>query len=687
MLPLVMFTIVSETVYPHTKKIDYFYEVHGIQIEDPYIWLENLEDPEVKSWINSQNRLTVSTLKNFHGFRKLYREIERSWRKEYISLPIKRGNFYFFYRDDGKKNHSVYCMSSGRVWDPKRARILIDPNKFDREGYISLDFVVPSLEGNFIALGKSYGGSESSTLYIMDVKNRRMLSDSIPNAKWTSIAWLKDGSGFFYTRNTDSVKFRPYVYFHKIGQAYTYDNYIFGEDLPDTWTPSIAIDRTGRYLILYVEKGWAENDVYLKDLAEDSDFIPIAKDRPGNFEVKVYGDYLYILTNWGAPNYRILKIPINYPNLDNAEEIVPESSWIIEGFSIAGKRIVLNVSDSTFTRLIVKKLDGSFDHEIRLPLKGTAYFTTEDEDSPVIYISFSSFLYPPTIFCYNLETHEMKKIWQQKVKFDPQDYEQKFVKYVSRDGTEIPMYIIHRKGLKLDGNNPTILTGYGGFNVSMRPRFTGEDLFVKRGFVLAIPCLRGGGEFGEKWHKMGMRENKQNVFDDFIAAAEYLIKNGYTNPDKLVISGGSNGGLLVGAVMAQRPELFKAVYCSVPLLDMVRYHKFGVAHIWIPEYGNPDLAEDFKFLYEYSPYHRIDRNKGEVLPSVFFHTAEFDGRVHPMHAMKMAAKMQSEFKTKGPVLLYVEPKAGHGAGKPRKQGIESSTLRASYIFWQLGINP
>jgi prolyl oligopeptidase len=685
MLTILFLSLVNGFRYPETKEVNYTYEMHDVSISDPYIWLEDIENSDVKAWIKAQNNLALSTLKGLKGYKKLYREIDKSWKRPYVSLPTKRGNYFFFYKDDGKSNHSVLYVSMGCAWNPRKGKKLIDPNKFSKDGHIALDFAVPSLDGEFVAFGKSFGGSENSTLYILDVSKGKVLRDSIPDTKWTSIAWLRDNSGFYYTRNTEKDKFRPFVYFHKVGTPYEEDEYVFGKELPETWSPSVYTDRSGRFLFLSVEKGWAENDLYVKDLTKAGEFISVARNLKGTFEAKVYGDQLYILTNWNAPRYRILRTTVNAPGVETAEEIIPEGSYVIENFEIAGKKIVLRILDSTFTRLIVTDLDGKFDHEITLPQRGTAYFTIEDENSPVIYISYSSFLYPPTIFHYDLENRMLTKVWQMKVKFKPEDYEQKFVLYSSKDGAKVPMYIIHKRGIRLDGRNPALLTGYGGFNVSMRPRFMGDDLFVKRGFVLAIACLRGGGEFGEEWHRMGMRENKQNVFDDFISAAEYLISEGYTNPEKLVISGGSNGGLLVGAVMAQRPDLFKAVYCGVPLLDMVRYHKFGVAHIWIPEYGNPENPDDFKYIYEYSPYHRIDKNREKIFPSVFFHTAEFDGRVHPSHAMKMAAKMQSKFRTKGPVLLYVEPLAGHGAGKPRKQELESATLRAIYLFWQLDV--
>jgi prolyl oligopeptidase len=671
-------------VYPQTKSLPVVDTLFGIEIKDPYRWLENVDDPEVKKWVEEQNNLTLRTLKNLKGFRKLYREIDKTSRRKWISVPSVFEDIYFFEKYDGKSNHSVVYMSKGK-WDIKRAKKIIDPNKFSKDGLVALDFFYPSYDGKLIALGKSYGGSENSILYIFDVEKGIYLPDSIPDTKWTSVAWLPDKSGFYYTRNTGGDKFLPRVYFHKLGDDYKNDKYIFGEGLPETWTPSISATRDKRFLILSIEKGWSSNDLYFKKIDSEGDWQKIAENLDGTFTLASYGDYFYILTNYKAPRYRLIRVPIENPDIEKAQEIIPQNQWVLETFSFAGGKLIFKVTDSTFTRIFVADLNGKIEYEIPLPERGSAYFTIENYESPVIYISFQSFRYPPAIFSFNVNTKEMKKIWQLKVDFNVDDYVQEFVMYPSKDGTLVPMYIIHKKDMKMDGNNPALLTGYGGFAVGMSPHFLGENTYLKRGFVYAIACLRGGNEFGEEWHRQGMRDKKQNVFDDFISAAEYLIQKGYTNPEKLAISGGSNGGLLVGAVMTQRPDLFRAVYCGVPLLDMIRYHKFGVAHLWIPEYGNPDNPEDFKYLYDYSPYHRIDRNLDKVFPAVFFHTAEFDGRVHPMHAMKMAAKMQNMVKTKGPVLLYVEPQAGHGAGKPRKKAIEDRTLSTIFILWQLGV--
>lgn len=676
--------LVFNFAYPQSKTVYVKDTIFGVEISDPYRWLENVEDPEVKDWIAKQNDLALTTLKSLPGYRKLHREIKRDSRRKNVSLPSFRRGRYFYYKYDGKSDHSVLYMTE-KKWNYRRNKKILDPNRFSKDGLVSLDFAYLSLDGKYAAFGKSYGGSENSTLYILDIDHRRLLSDTIPDTKWTSVAWLPDNSGFYYARNTGGKRFLPRIYFHKIGTTYVSDQYVFGEGLPETWMPSINISKDGRFLVLSVEKGWTQNDLYIRKTEDKGDWVKIAENLDGTFSLRVYQDNFYILTNYKAPNYRLLRVSVSDPNIDRAQEIIPEKGWILEDFDFAGGKLVFAVTESTFSRIFVADLEGNVEYEIPLPVKGTAYFSVEDHESPIIYIGFQSFLYPPSIFSYDVNTRKMKKIWQEKVHFKPEKFTQEFVLYPSKDGTNIPMYILRKIDTKLDGTNPTILTGYGGFGAGMKPYFMGENAFFRRNFVYAVACLRGGNEFGEEWHRQGMRDKKQNVFDDFISAAEYLINRGYTNPEKLAISGGSNGGLLVGAVMVQRPDLFKAVYCGVLLLDMIRFHRFGVAHIWIPEYGNPDDPEDFKYLFAYSPYHRIDTATDKIMPSVFFHTAEFDGRVHPMHAMKMAAKMQNMFKSKGPVLLYVEPKAGHGAGMPRKKRIENSTLRTIYLLWQLGV--
>ncbi len=672
--------------YPDTPMQEVVNTLHGVEVRDPYRWLEDLDDPKVRAWIEQQNQLTRSILDSLPERDAIEKEIARLFKKESLSMPTYRNGRYFFYRRDPEQNHSVLYMSVGK-FDPDDARVVIDPNGFSEDGTVALDFAYISLDGKLIAYGKSEKGSENSTLYILDVDTGRQLEDTIPNTKWTSLAWLPDNSGFYYTRNTGGDKFIPRVFFHRLGTRWEDDPMAFGDGLPETDLPGVSISRDGRYMFLYIHRGWDSNDLFIKDMRDGygwDGWKKISEGIDAKTYATVYRDTVYILTNYEAPRYRILKAPLEDPDITNAKEIYPQQGprTVIRGIFLAGGKLLIRLSHNTYQKMIVADTDGNEEYEIPTPTEGIIYATNETEDRPRIYYSFQSFFYPPEIHSYDLKTHEDSLIYRMKTSYNPENFEQKFVFYRSKDGTEIPLYILYPRGIKLDGTHPALLTGYGGFDVSMSPYYNEIAMFwLSHGGVYALAALRGGGEFGEEWHRAGMRENKQNVFDDFIAAAEYLIDNGYTSSERLGIMGGSNGGLLIGAAITQRPDLFRAAVCSVPLLDMVRYHKFGVAKIWVPEYGNPDDPDDFKYLYAYSPYHHV--REGVVYPSVLFWTAESDGRVHPMHAMKMAARMQAVARPDRPVLLYVEPKAGHGVGKPVKKRIKSTADELIFIMWQL----
>ncbi len=675
-----------EITYPKTPVRTVVDTVHGVEIADPYQWLENLDDPEVRKWIEAQNRLTRSILDSLPGRKELESEIEKLFRKESLSLPGYRKGRYFFYRREPEQNHAVLYMSEGR-FDPENARVVLDPNTFSEDGTVALDFAYISLDGKLIAYGKSAGGSENSTLYVLDVDTGEHLADTIPNTKWTSLAWLPDNSGFYYTRNVGGDKFVPRIFFHQLGTDWQDDPMVFGEGLEETSLPGIGITKDGRFLVLTIHHGWNRNDVYIKAVGDEPDWNgwkTVAEGLDALTSVEIYGDTVYILTNYQAPRYRILKAPVSDPNILNAIEVFPQQDerTVIRGFDVLRDRLLINLSHNTYRRLLIADTDGRVISEIKTPVEGIIYARIEDHESPTIYYAFESFFYPPEIHRFDIETGKDELIYRMKSGYDPSNFEQKLVFYRSKDGTEIPLYILHPRGIKPDGSHPTLLYGYGGFNVSMSPFYNElAMLWLSHGGVYALAAIRGGGEFGEEWHRAGMRENKQNVFDDFIAASEYLIDEGYTSSERLGIMGGSNGGLLIGAVITQRPELYRAAVCAVPLLDMVRYHRFGVASIWIPEYGNPDDPEDFKYLYAYSPYHHV--KEGVKYPAVLFWTAESDGRVHPMHAMKMAAKMQAVASPDRPVLLYVEPKAGHGVGKPVKKRIQSTTDQYIFLMWQL----
>lgn len=689
MKKIIMFLLLSggcnkkmEFLYPEAKEIMVKDTIFGTVIEDPYRWLENVENEKVKEWVKKQNALTRKVLDSLPERETLEKEYEKIFSKERIGLPIFRKGKYFFTKHEDKKNHPILYMSE-KDFDPENAQIIIDPNKFSEDGTVSMDWFYISPSGRLVAYGKSKGGSENSTLYIFDVEKRKTFSDTIPNTKWTSLVWLPDETGFYYARNEGKEKFLSRIYLHRIGNKWEEDEYVFGKNLRETEIPSIYSSKDNKYIFLSIWKGWDKNDLYFRRI-KDKEWIPVAVGIEAIFEAEVYRNYIYIRTNYGAENWKIIRVKIENPDLKNAETVIPEGKGVLKDFTFSGGKLIFTIKEDTYYKAFIATPEGNIEEKIETPVEGSIWIREKDYEDPEFFYFFSSFFYPSTIFKYNLKTKKREIVFQEKIDFDPDKYTQKFIFYTSKDGTKVPMYILQKKDIKLNGKNPAILTGYGGFGAGISPYFMeGIIPFLKRGGVFAIAGIRGGDEYGEKWHREGMKDKKQNVFDDFISAAEYLIKEKYTNPEKLAISGASNGGLLVGAVMTQRPKLFRAVYCAVPLLDMIRYHKFGVAHIWIPEYGSPDDPEDFKYLYTYSPYHHVDKSK--KYPAVFFKTSEFDGRVHPMHAMKMAAKMQKIAKRDRPVLLYVEPKAGHGAGKPLEKIIKSVTDQYIFLMWQLGM--
>ncbi len=668
--------------YPKTRTVDVVDTLFGTPVPDPYRWLENIDDPEVQTWIQAQNRLTRQILDQFPERQKIIEELKALYTTETFSLPTMAQDRFFYFRRTGLQNHAVLYMTEG-TYRPGSGQVVLDPNTFSEDGTVALDWLYISPDGQYIAYGKSAKGTELSTLYILDVNTQTLLPETIPDTKWASVAWLPDNRGFYYTRNMDPEGFRPYVYFHRLGTDPKEDAYVYGKGLPEEYLPGVAASTDHRYLFLTVHRGWGKNDLYVRPMDQDTGWIPVAVGKDATFSADVFRDTLIILTTDQAPRGRIVKTPAAAPDESHWKEIVPQMEGVIEDFRIVGGRVVVHVKQDTYSRILVYDLEGNLLQELPLPMKGNAAIRGVP-DKPILYYQFQSFFYPPTLFALNLDTGEGQKLWQMPVNFDPSQFEQEFVFYESKDGTRVPMYILMPKGIPRDGSTPALLTGYGGFGIGISPFFAKHLLpWFRRGGIVAIPGIRGGDEYGESWHRAGMRENKQNVFDDFIAAAEYLIRKGYTSPEKLAISGGSNGGLLVGAVMTQRPELFRAVYCAVPLLDMIRFHKFSVAHIWTTEYGNPDVEADFRYIYAYSPYHHV--RPGVQYPAVFLKTSEGDTRVHPMHALKMTAKLQAVATEGRPVLLYVEPKTGHGAGRPLWKFFESYADQLIFLMWQLGM--
>ena len=661
--------------YPFIERKEFRENIFGKEIYDPYRWIENTNLKKVKQWIQAENNLAKKFLKKI-PYRKHYiEELRKVYFKYSITLPYEiKNDRFFFYKRFPRKNQPILYMSKGN-FKPSRARILIDPNKMEQDIPVSLDWFFVSPNAKYVAYGISEGGTELSTLYILDIEKKENFRDKIPDTKWTSLVWIPDSSGFYYARNMSKKGFIPHIFFHKIGTSYKKDSYVYGEELPETYFPYIYGSSDGKYIFLVVSK-WGKNDLYFKKIDSDGDFIPIAVDKDGEFIGDIKGDKIIIKTTYKAPRGKLMSVPINSVYEEKWQDLIPEGDRILKNFSITDSALIVEYMKDTFTEIEIYK--GKKGSKLKLPEKGTAIVKSYREED-LLYVMFTSFFYPAVIFSYDVNNRKKEDIWKMEADYDPTDYLQKFVFYHSKDGTKIPMYIIYKKGLKRDGKNPLILNGYGGFRIPIVPMYNKNIIpWIKEGGIFAIAGIRGGGEYGDRWHRAGRREMKQNVFDDFISAAEYLIKRRYTSKSKLAITGGSNGGLLMGAVLTQKPTLFKAVVCDVPLLDMIRYHKFSVGYIWKEEYGDPNKEEDFNYLIKYSPYHNIRENVR--YPDILFRTAEGDTRVHPVHAMKMAAYLQS-ISTENVVLLYVEPKAGHGAGKPLKKFIEDEAEKLTFIKW------
>ncbi len=679
---------VSRTKPPGTEVSIVVDTVHGEIITDPYRWLEGGDDPKVQKWTDGQNAYTRFWLDRIPQRETVYKRLEKLMSIGYLGTPVVRGDRVFFRKRKGTQNQPLLYLREGLKGRPQA---VIDPNTWSEDGTKAMDWWVPSDDGKLITYGVSAGGSEKSTLFVRDVSSGINLPDTIPYTRYADIAWLKDNSGFYYTRYPapgtvpeGEENYHQHVFFHQLGTSPDEDPLIFGEGRPKEEMPGIWLSPDGRYLLLSLWQGWSKSEIHFMDLQKEGGFIPVAKDMEGLFWGQILDHTLYLFTNYKAPHYHIYAVDLKNPQPENWKELIPEGDAILQNFDIVGNHLVVEAMENAYSRLQIYNLSGEFTTEIPLPTMGSVYGVHGEWDSNDLFFGLVSFFLPLTVYHYDMNSGDLEVFDRLTTDLDFSGYEHKQVWYTSKDGTKISMFIVYKKGVKLDGKNPTLLTGYGGFNSSMTPYFSaGAYFWLENGGIYAIPNLRGGGEYGEEWHQAGMFGNKQNVFDDFISAAEWLIDQGYTNPAKLAISGGSNGGLLVGAALTQRPDLFQVVVCRVPLLDMVRYHKFDIARLWIPEYGSAEAPDQFKYLYAYSPYHQV--RKDIDYPAILLTAGTSDSRVNPLHARKMAALLQSSTTSDGPILLRVETKAGHGQGKPFSKRIEERADIYSFLLWQLGM--
>jgi prolyl oligopeptidase len=673
---------------PITRVDDVVETIHGQRVEDPYRWLEDRESEEVKSWVEKQNEYTRSILDSLPAREKIKERLEKFMSIGQIGTPQVYKGRYFFTRREGKQNQPVLYVREGLNGKEK---ILVDPNALSREGLVSLDWWFPSTDGKLLAYGLSTEGSEQSILYLMNVQTGERLPDQISRTRYTSLAWTKDNSGFYYTRYPASgtvpkeeENYHQHLFYHSLETDPESDPKIFGEGREMTEMYTVSLSPDNHYLLLSVFKGWDKSDIYFKDLESKDGFVPVVVGENALFPGQIVGENLYLHTNYQAPKYRLLKVDLKAPAMENWKELIPEEESVLEQVAIVGEWLVAKYMKNASSRLKIFSLSGEYLRDIELPFLGTVYGLNGEWDGSEVLFGFESYFIPPTIYHYDLKTGKLTLYDQVKSDIDTSLYEVEQVWYESKDGTKISMFLVHKKGIKPEGNNFVFLTGYGGFNASRTPNFPRPIfLWLEKGGIYAVPNLRGGGEYGEEWHKAGMLGKKQNVFDDFISAAEWLIDKGYTNPNQLVIFGGSNGGLLMGAALTQRPDLFRVVICANPLLDMVRYHEFLIAKLWIPEYGSSEDSTQFQWLYAYSPYHRVrDRTP---YPATLLLTADSDSRVDPMHAKKMTARLQSATSSDAPILLRYETQAGHGVGTPLSKDIDRYTDIWSFIFWQLGV--
>jgi prolyl oligopeptidase len=673
--------------YPPTRTVNVIDTIHGVSVSDPYRWLEPSADPEVGKWTDAQDALTRVSLDSLPYREEIKKRLAELWNYPSSSAPSKHGSRYFFNKNSGLQNQAVLYFRDRLEAEP---RTLIDPNTFSTDGTLAMDWTSISDDGTMIAYGVSASGSEDATLHVMNVNTREVLPLEITRCKYTSVAWEKDNSGFFYTRYpvkgtvpAGDENYYQRLYYHRMGTETSTDSLVYERPEQKELGIGVGTSEDSRYLIVTVYAGTGQtNELYYMDLVKRDGFKPIVTGFASSYTALVVEDRVFILTRENAPNFKVMVADMSDPRLDNWQGLIPEANDPLQGISCVNRRLVLTYFHNAYSIVKLYSLTGAFEREIALPTLGDIASITGKWNEPEMFLSFSSFVYAPTIFRYHFDTDKLEIYDVAAVKINSEKYETHQVWYPSKDGTKISMFIVHKKGLKLDGSNPTLLYGYGGFSVNMTPYFSSSNsIWFDHGGVYAMPNLRGGNEYGERWHEAGMLAKKQNVFDDFIAAAEWLIANKYTSRDRLAIEGGSNGGLLTGAVMVQRPDLCKAVLCEVPLLDMIRYQNFLIARFWVPEYGSSEDSSQFKYLLAYSPYHNIKPNTH--YPAALIKAGESDGRVDPCHARKFAAEMQAVNIGDNPILLWIERKAGHGQGKPISMQLDDSADNWAFLFWQL----
>ncbi|UCF39344.1 MAG: S9 family peptidase [Acidobacteriota bacterium] len=677
--------------YPESRTVDHIDLYHGVEVKDPYRWLEDLESKETATWVKAENEVTFGYLEGLPGREELQQRLERLWDFEKYGVPEKTGGRYFYTYNTGLQNQSVVYRLDHLDGEPVE---LLDPNTLTEDGTAALTAFEVSPNGQLMAYGISQAGSDWQEWQVRNVESGEDLQDHLRWIKFSSVSWLSDSSAFVYSRYDEptegnelaNANISQKVYLHRVGTSQDQDELLYSRPDQPRWLFGASTTDDGRYLLLSVRPGSASaNGVFYRDLQNpDSGFVELLNDFDARYlYIGNQGTRFWFQTDSDAPLSRVVEIDITRPAREDWKVLIPEAEQTLTSTDLGGDRFVCSYLEDARSRLRLFTLDGQASGEIELPgIGAVSGLRTNTKDSETFY-SFTSFRTPSVIYRYDVETNENSVFREARLNYDPQEFEtiQEFIP--SKDGTRIPIFISYKKGLERNGKNPTILYGYGGFNISRTPRFSVSNLvWMERGGVFVSANLRGGGEYGEQWHLAGTKLQKQNVFDDFIAAAEWLIENEYTSTPYLAIEGGSNGGLLVGACTNQRPELFGAAVPHVGVMDMLRFTQFTIGWAWVSDFGSPEDPDEFKALYAYSPYHNIQ--EGIEYPSVLITTADHDDRVVPSHSFKYAARLQKAQAGPKPILIRIETKAGHAAGKPTSKQIEEAVDKLSFLFSELG---
>lgn len=676
--------------YPTTQMGDVSDTYFGKTVKDPYRWLEEENAQETKNWVDAQIEATFSYLDKLPQRDSLASRMRSLWNYEKRSAPFKEAGKYFYYCNDGLQNQNVLYVQDDL--NPKtEAKVFIDPNTFSKDGTVSMAGLSFSKDGKYAAYGIADGGSDWRTYLIKEVASGKTLSDSVKWVKFSGASWYKDG--FFYSRYADAGEDKlsqknefHQVFYHKVGTSQSEDQLIFADRSNPKRNFYAATTEDERYIVISASESTSGNALFVKELAKDDKFTAIVKGFDNDYSViDNTGSKLLVRTNYKAPNYRLVEIDVKNPKESNWKEIIPTSEQVLEGVSLVDNKIIARYIKDGYNQAKVFDMNGKQLGELKLPEMGTIGSIAGKRKEDWAFLTLSSFLRPSSIYKINLDDFSLTPYWQPKLQYDPADYETKQVFYKSKDGTKVPMFLSYKKGMDLKAKNPTLLYGYGGFNISVKPRFSISNfVFMEQGGIYASANIRGGGEYGEAWHKAGTKMQKQNVFDDFIAAAEYLIAENYTSEQQLAIEGRSNGGLLIGACMTQRPDLYAVALPRVGVLDMLRYHKFTIGWAWATDYGtSADSKEQFEYLLNYSPVHNAD---SAAYPATLIMTADHDDRVVPAHSFKFAAALQANNVGQNPTLIRIDKRAGHGAGKATDMVISEEADKLAFTMEHLGMD-